>query len=173
MPSTRMIGYLQKQPRTILLALLPFLAFACASSPTETTPPAQPTVAQRSLPLTMVEQEVPLPLAESWELVTVALEQQNIPLAEVYEQEFVILTDWIPMKDYLCTTATASSVPLPCETQYRLGLQPLEQNKTLVRIRYTETCSGEHRIHLTCPNSAAERRMIEIIGDIKALAGIP
>ena len=119
----------------------------------------------------MIEQELPIPAVKAWEIVNVALQQQNIPLAEVVESELLMVTEWIPMRDRICTTATSGNTPLPCETQYRVALYPRSAQATLLRIRYTEDCTGEHQIFLTCPNSTAETRMIEIVGDIKALAG--
>ena len=148
---------------------------ACSSNTavTQTSSPAQTgSVTKRLLPITMIEQELPIPTANAWEIVNVALQQQNIPLAEVVESELLMVTEWIPMRDRICTTATSGRTPLPCETQYRLALYPRSAQATLLRIRYTEDCTGEHQIFLTCPNSTAETRMIEIVGDIKALAGL-
>lgn len=120
----------------------------------------------------MIEQELPLPLQQSWRLVTLALEQQDIPLAEALEQESLLITEWIPMVDYSCTTVTAARVPMNCETQYRIALFAQSQDTSIMRIRYTEDCTSEHQVYLTCPNSNAEQRMIAIVDDIKALAGI-
>lgn len=144
------------------------LAACSASEPAQPVQPGEPP----ALPITEVVQTLDQGFERTWSDVLTVLNQRDIGTELVYKELGRITTDWVPMEDRMCDIHLSENAPLNCRTQYSLHVQPLAADASSVTIRYVEKCLGREQMELICPGSNAERRMIAVISDLKALTGI-
>ncbi len=152
--------------------LLVCLALVLASCGGQDQPDPAPAPAAPTRPITEIVQTLNIGMEQTWDSTLAVLNQRGIDTELLYKELGRITTAWVPMEDKMCDLAYSEQAPLSCRTQYSIQLQPLTSQATAVTIRYVEKCIGREELELVCPDSNAERRMVAIIEDLKALVGV-
>ena len=117
-------------------------------------------------------QTLDIGIEKTWNSILAVLNQRDIGTELLYKELGRITTAWVPIEDQMCSLANSEQAPLSCRVRYSITLKPINRAATAVRIRYVEKCLGREEMELVCPGSNAERKMIAIIEDLKALVGI-
>jgi len=121
------------------------------------------------IPITQVRQTLNLKPAETFQYAFAALQRKNISVSSIDESNGVLETDWIDITDSLCGGHRPQQAPLQCRTRLSFKVEPFEGTASALHIRYKELCSVNEEIPLTCPDSSAERLMLTILNEVKAL----
>jgi hypothetical protein len=130
------------------------------------------TLKPSKLPITQVTQTLNLKYQTLFPTVLSVLKSRGIPVESVDSSVGRIVTEPLDMEESLCGSHGAERVPLDCTTRYTFQLKPLTEIASSMKIDYTQNCEAYDLTTLACPESKAERLLVDIVNQLKGAAGV-
>jgi hypothetical protein len=121
------------------------------------------------VPITQVRQTLNLKPSETFQYAFAALQRKSLSISAIDEPEGIIETDWINITDSLCGGHRPQQAPLSCRARFSFKIEAIDTAASALSIRYKELCAVNEEVPLTCPDSSAERIMLSILDEIRAL----
>jgi hypothetical protein len=119
--------------------------------------------------ITQVRQTLNLDPQQTMRVTLQALSSRNVNVSSVDETQGIIETDWVPMKDSVCSGRRNHNAPLDCRARLSFKIEALPVTASILHIRYREFCSFNEELTLECPESSAEKLMISVLEEVKAV----
>lgn len=159
---------------SLTLLVVSLLATSCSSMKNEpaVSEDRLTTMKPAKLPITKVTQTLNVQYENLFPAILAQLKSRGIPVETVDSSIGRIVTEPLNMEEALCGAYGAERVPLDCTTRYTFDVKSLTPIASALAIDYVQNCQAYDVSTLSCPESNAEELMLEILRDLKAVAGI-
>lgn len=169
---------MQKCSRVSHAALALIIVAMGGTGCTSDTPPPPPQPEERpnsentpsvKLPITEVRQTLNIGYADLLRSVLATLGERKVPVNLVDESVGVIETGWVPTRDRLCNMVGSNQAPLPCRVRLLFKIDGISGISSALQVKYEEICTFNEDMRLECADSSAEKLLLLVLEDIKAL----
>lgn len=121
------------------------------------------------MPITEVRQTLNLGYTDLLRKIVASLGARRLSVGAINESAGTVETGWLNTHDKLCNMIPSNQAPLPCRMRLLFKVEGISGISSALRIKYEEICTFNEELRLECPESSAERLLLQLLGDIKSL----